>query len=127
MRPCAGRLQSGCGASGHHRGFLAAAAGDAEIADLGPRPGNGRTPAVGRASRHDVYFCDPRSPSQRGSNENTNRLLRQYLTKGVDLQQFSIRNLDDFTERINTRPRQVLDWNTSHELFCSQVCVPYVP
>jgi IS30 family transposase len=65
----------------------------------------------------DVYFCDPRSPWQRGSNENTNRLLRQYLAKGADLREFSMRNLDDIAERINTRPRRVLDWNNSHELF----------
>jgi IS30 family transposase len=53
----------------------------------------------------DVYFCDPRSPWQRGSNENANRLLRQYLAKGADLQRFSLRDLDDIAERTNTRPR----------------------
>jgi IS30 family transposase len=65
----------------------------------------------------DVYFCNPHSPWQRGSNENTNRLLRQYLAKGADLRQFSIRALDDIAERINTRPRRVFDWATSAELF----------
>lgn len=75
----------------------------------------------------EVYFCDPRSPWQRGSNENTNRLLRKYLAKGADLRQFSIRNLDDIAERINTRPRRVLDWNNSHELFWSHVRAQYVP
>jgi len=75
----------------------------------------------------DVYFCDPRSPWQRGSNENVNRLLRQYLAKGADLRQFSIRHLDDIAERINTRPRRVLDWNNSHELFWSHVRAQYVP
>jgi IS30 family transposase len=74
-----------------------------------------------------VYFCDPRSPWQRGSNENTNRLLRQYLAKGTDLRQFSTRNLDDIAERINTRPRRVLDWHNSHELFWSHVRAQYVP
>ncbi len=64
-----------------------------------------------------VYFCDPRSPWQRGSNENTNRLLRQYLSKNADLRAFSMRDLDDIAHRINTRPRRVLDWSTSHERF----------
>ena len=65
----------------------------------------------------DVYFCDPRSPWQRGSNKNANRLLRQYLAKGADLRRFSLRGLDDIARRINTWPRRVLDWATSAELF----------
>lgn len=65
----------------------------------------------------DVYFCDPRSPWQRGSNENTNRLLRQYLAKGADLRAFSMQDLDDIARRINTRPRRVLEWATSADLF----------
>lgn len=65
----------------------------------------------------DVYFCDPRSPWQRGSNENANRLLRQYLAKGADLREFTTRELDNFAERINGRPRRVLNWATSTELF----------
>ena len=64
-----------------------------------------------------VYFCDPRSPWQRGSNENTNRLLRQYLAKGADLRQFTAADLDDIAHRINTRPRRVLDWVSSAESF----------
>lgn len=63
-----------------------------------------------------VCFCDPKSPWQRGSNENTNRLLRQYLAKGDDLNRFSLRQLDDIAERINTRPRRVLEWRTAQEL-----------
>jgi IS30 family transposase len=74
----------------------------------------------------DVYFCDSRSPWQRGSNENTNRLLRRYLAKGADLSQLSIRSLDDIAERINTRPRRVLDWNNSHEPFWSRARAQYV-
>ncbi|WP_104118393.1 IS30 family transposase [Arthrobacter sp. B1805] len=64
-----------------------------------------------------VYFCDRRSPWQRGSNENTNRLLRQYLPKNSDLQQFSQQELDEIAERINSRPRRVLDWSTSAATF----------
>lgn len=74
----------------------------------------------------DVYFCDPRRPWQRGSNENTNRLPRQYLAKGADLRQFSMRDLDAIAERINTRPRRVLDWTTAAELFWPRVRAEHV-
>ena len=69
----------------------------------------------------DVYFCDPRSPWQRGTNENSNRLLRQYLAKGADLSRFSKRDLYDIAEKINTRPRRVLNWASSTELFWPRV------
>ncbi|MPY10743.1 IS30 family transposase [Arthrobacter bussei] len=64
-----------------------------------------------------VYFCDKRSPWQRGTNENTNRLLRQYLPKNGDLRQFSQQDLDEMADKINTRPRKVLDWGTSAHEF----------
>jgi IS30 family transposase len=59
-----------------------------------------------------VYFCDPQSPWQRGSNENTNGLLRQYLPKKVDLSRFSQSELDEIALRLNTRPRQTLGFRT---------------
>ena len=59
-----------------------------------------------------VYFCDPQSPWQRGSNENTNGLLRQYFPHGTDLSQFSQRQLDAVALRLNTRPRQTLGFKT---------------
>jgi IS30 family transposase len=64
-----------------------------------------------------VYFCDPRSPWQRGSNENANRLLRQYCTKNADLRIFTQVDLDVIAHRINTRPRKILDWATSHDHY----------
>lgn len=74
----------------------------------------------------NVYFRDPHSPWQRGSNAYTNRLLRQYLAKGVDLRQYSLRDLDDIAARINTRPRRVLDWASSAGLFLPRVRAEYV-
>jgi IS30 family transposase len=71
-----------------------------------------------------VYFAEARSPWQRGSNENTNGLLRQYLPKGTDLRLHSEADLDAIAQALNDRPRQTLGWRTPSEALSAVLRSP---
>ena len=64
------------------------------------------------ATASEVYFCDPQRPWQRGTNENTNRLLRQYFPKGTDLSAHSQTDLNRIVQKLNQRPRKILGYET---------------
>jgi len=77
--------------------------------------------ALSRILKLDIWFCDPRAPWQRASNENTNGLLRQYLPKTADLSRVSQTTLNDIARLLNGRPRRTLDWQTPDELMSAAI------
>ena len=101
---CSGGFESACSQTPRYAETLA---------DLGPRTGDAKHKDFTVATDVQVYFCDPQSTWQRGSNDNTNLLLRQYFPRGTDLSRYSQAQLNQVALRLNQRPRKTLGFQTT--------------
>jgi len=84
--------------------------------------------ALTRTMGMAVFFCDPRTPWQKGRCENMNGLLRQFLPKSENLRSYSQQELDAIANLLNNRPQQVLNWRSPNQalvIFCTPICNDY--
>jgi transposase, IS30 family len=111
-----------------HQGFVRQMTSVPELLRLSLTYDRGREMARHKDLARDlnltVYFADPHAPWQRGTNENTNGLVRQYLPKGTDLSSYSQNQLNEIADRLNNRPRKSLDFQTPAEVY-SQIIQDY--